>query len=75
VKYTNFKNLVAARGLVWYYREGVDSFEFTTYDGPLTFTCIIYSDAAGVVGVDSDNTQAAVDDFNANHKAGAINIT
>ncbi len=73
MEYENFKNLVVGQNLLWFYRQNAKGYAFITYIGPLTFNADIYFEACTPDGASS--TQAAVDDFEANHKASAINIS
>lgn len=70
--YLNFKNLAVGQNLKWFYKSSLGGYQFTTYDGPLMFTCTIYGTACTILGATID--QEVVDDFEANYKANAINV-
>lgn len=71
--YENFKTLVALRTLPWYYRETTAAYHFTTWEGPLTFSCEIYKAGKAPEGKACDDDKVA--DFEANYKSTAINIS
>lgn len=72
MNYINFRTLVTGQQLKWFYKQTPNGYEFSTFDGPLVFTCVIYGDSCTITG--AEKHQEYVDDFEMNHKYSALNV-
>lgn len=73
--YPNFKLLVSSRNLPWFYVETEDHYNFSSYEGPLVFYCLIFKPSCSLLGVDLALNGQYTQDFEENFKASAINIS
>ena len=75
MNYTNFKALITARAIPWFYQDLPDRYAFKSYEGPLAFDCVIFKENAAAGGFCSVTHAGYIADFETNYKAGAINIS
>ena len=73
MEYENFKAMIQARSLPWYYRETDSAYFFTSWEGPITFECEIFKVGMNTAGHPCDS--ARITDFETNYKSSAINIS